>query len=85
ILKKSFPIAGVDGTLENRMRNTKAFKNVHAKTGTLSGVSTISGYLKSANNHDIAVAIFMQNFKGSARIARSYQDKILVFLSKLKI
>ncbi|MCB9249580.1 MAG: D-alanyl-D-alanine carboxypeptidase/D-alanyl-D-alanine-endopeptidase [Ignavibacteriales bacterium] len=85
ILKNSFPIAGVDGTLENRMRNTKAFKNVHAKTGTLSGVSTISGYLKSANNHDIAVAIFMQNFKGSARIARSYQDKILVFLSKLKI
>ena len=41
----SFPIAGVDGTLENRMLKTPAEKNVHAKTGTLTGVSCLSGYV----------------------------------------
>lgn len=85
ILKESFPLAGVDGTLENRMKRTRAFKSVHAKTGTLSGVSTLSGYLQSDNKHDIAFSIFEQNFVGSAKIARSYQDKICEFLSRLKL
>ncbi|MCB0730019.1 MAG: D-alanyl-D-alanine carboxypeptidase/D-alanyl-D-alanine-endopeptidase [Ignavibacteriae bacterium] len=85
MLKNSFPIAGIDGTLENRMKKSKAYRNVRAKTGTLSGVSTLSGYLKSANNHDIAFSIFFQNFKGSARVARNYQDRICKFLSDMKI
>ncbi len=81
----SLPIAGVDGTLENRMRRTEAFNNVRAKTGTLSGVSTLSGYLKSANDHNIAFSIFTQNFIGSSRVVRRYQDRICEFLSELKI
>lgn len=85
ILKTSFPIAGVDGTLENRMKRSKAFENVHAKTGTLSGVSTLSGYLKSKNNHEIAFSIFFQNYIGSSRVARRYQDRICKFLSELEI
>ena len=85
ILKNSFPAAGVDGTLKNRMRGTKAYNNLFAKTGTLSGVSTLSGYLTSLNNHEIAVSIFFQNFKGSARIARAYQDRICTFLSESEL
>jgi D-alanyl-D-alanine carboxypeptidase/D-alanyl-D-alanine-endopeptidase (penicillin-binding protein 4) len=85
ILYNSFPIAGFDGTLENRMERGKAYKNVRAKTGTLRGVSNLSGYLKSANGHDIAFSIFIQNFKGSSRIARWYQDRICEFLSDLEI
>ena len=81
----SLPIAGIDGTLENRMRRGRAFDNVHAKTGTLSGVSNLSGYLKSSNNHDIAFSIFIQNYKGSSRVARYYQDRICQFLSRLEI
>lgn len=85
ILKDSFPIAGVDGTLKNRMRRSKAFGNVMAKTGTLSGVSNLSGYLKSADDHDIAFSIFMQNYIGSTRIATNYQDKICSILSNLTL
>jgi D-alanyl-D-alanine carboxypeptidase/D-alanyl-D-alanine-endopeptidase (penicillin-binding protein 4) len=85
IFLNSLPNAGIDGTLENRMRGTKAFNNVRAKTGTLSGVSTLSGYLKSANDHDIAFSIFTQNFKGSSRVVRRYQDRVCKFLSELKI
>ncbi len=85
ILKESFPIAGVDGSLENRMKKNKAFENVYAKTGTLSGVSTLSGYLMSANKHDIAFSIFVQNYIGSSRVARGYQDRICRFLSELNV
>ena len=81
----SLPIAGIDGTLKNRMKRGKAYNNVRAKTGTLSGVSNLSGYLKSQNNHDIAFSIFIQNYKGSSRVARYYQNRICQFLSKLKI
>lgn len=85
ILKESFPIAGVDGSLENRMKKNQAFENVYAKTGTLSGVSTLSGYLMSANKHDIAFSIFVQNYIGSSRVARGYQDRICRFLSELNV
>lgn len=85
VLYNSFPVAGIDGTLENRMKRAKAFQNVHAKTGTLSGVSTLSGYLKTANDHDIVFSLFLQNFIGSSRVARYYQDKICNFLSELVI
>jgi serine-type D-Ala-D-Ala carboxypeptidase/endopeptidase (penicillin-binding protein 4) len=85
ILYNSLPIAGIDGTLENRMKKSKAFENVHAKTGTLSGVSTLSGYLRSINNHDIAFSIYFQNYIGSARVVRRYQDRICKFLSEMKI
>lgn len=84
-LFNSFPIAGIDGTLENRMNGTKAFNNVHAKTGSLSGVSTLSGYLNSADNHKIVFSIFTQNFVGSSKIVRRSQDRICKFLSELKI
>ena len=81
----SLPIAGIDGTLENRMRRTGTVNNVRAKTGTLSGVSTLSGYLKSANDHNIAFSIFTQNFIGSSRVVRRYQDRICQFLSRITI
>ena len=83
-LYESLPIAGVDGTLENRMRFGKAFNNVRAKTGTISGVSNLSGYLTSANNHVIAFSIFIQNFSGSAKRARQIQDEICRILSEYK-
>ena len=83
-LKNPFQLPVLMDTLENRMRKTKAFDNVYAKTGTLSGVSTLSGYLKSANNHEIAFSIFVQNYIGSSRVARGYQDRICKFLSELK-
>jgi len=85
ILYHSLPIAGVDGTLENRMKKGRAYNNVRAKTGSLSGVSTLSGYLLSKNRHRIAFSIFIQNFVKSGRIARYYQDRICKFLCDTKL
>lgn len=84
ILKESFPIAGYDGTLRNRMKNTLAEKNVYAKTGTLSGVSCLSGYLTAENGDEIAFSIMIQNHVRQTSRAIQYQNKICELLSNLK-
>lgn len=77
----SLPIAGLDGTLEKRMKFGKAFSSVYAKTGTISGVSTLSGYVKTENENLLAFSILIQNFTGSAKTARNIQDKICNILA----
>lgn len=84
ILYESFPIAGVDGTIEHRMEEGSAYNNVHAKTGTLSGVSALSGYLHSKSGDLISFSINTQNFVGSSRTARDFQDKICEILSSME-
>jgi len=84
ILYESFPIAGVDGTIKHRMEEGSAYNNVHAKTGTLSGVSSLSGYLHTKSGDLISFSINTQNFVGSARTARNFQDKICEILSNME-
>ncbi len=72
-LYSSLPIAGVDGTLEDRFRKSPARMNVRAKTGTVSGVSCLAGYCQAANGHMLAFAI-MNNGQARAALARSFQD-----------
>jgi serine-type D-Ala-D-Ala carboxypeptidase/endopeptidase (penicillin-binding protein 4) len=62
------PIAGKDGTLRGRMKGTKAEGVVHAKTGTLSGVRSLSGYLQTADGEHIGFSIIANNFKAPSAI-----------------
>lgn len=72
---ESLPIAGIDGTLQNRMKQTKAQGNVRAKTGTVTGVSSLAGYVKDANGHQLAFVIINQNVLKASK-ARAFQDKV---------
>lgn len=81
ILYNSFPIAGVDGSLQNRMKNSKAFNNLHAKTGTLSGVAALSGYVRNNKGNMIAFSILVQNYVGSAKQARDFIDAMCEILA----
>lgn len=74
-LYHSMPIAGMDGTLQSRLLKTKGESNVHAKTGTVTGVSTLTGYLTASNGHLIAFSI-MCNGQKKASEARAFQDRI---------
>lgn len=74
-LYPSLPIAGVDGTLKKRMTNSKSRGNVHAKTGTLTGVSSLSGYLTAANGNQLCFAIINQGVMRSAP-AKNFQDQV---------
>lgn len=77
----SLSIAGVDGTLDKRMRGTLAQNNFRGKTGTLNGVSSIAGYLTTADGDDFIVCIMFEFTKDGARKYRDIQDKIIETLS----
>ena len=72
----SLAVAGVDGTLRNRMMGTEAEKNVHAKTGTLNSVSSLSGYAVSRDNELLIFYIAMNGFGNAANAIRYKQDLI---------
>ena len=80
-LLPSMPIAGVDGTLENRMRTGFAHGNVKAKTGTVTGVSALAGYLTASNGHRLCFSIINQGQR-KAKTIRPYQDRICEALCK---
>ncbi|MGB5529506.1 MAG: D-alanyl-D-alanine carboxypeptidase/D-alanyl-D-alanine-endopeptidase [Ignavibacteriaceae bacterium] len=77
----SLSIAGVDGTLEDRMVGTLAQNNFRGKTGTLNGVSSLSGYLTTADDDDLIVCIIFEFTKGGARKYRDIQDGIIEILA----
>ncbi len=74
-LQPSLPLAGVDGTLRKRMTSGPAYANVSAKTGTLEGVSTLSGYCKAPNGHTLCFAIMNQGILRQS-VAHRFQDKV---------
>ena len=75
--RQSLPIAGVDGTLANRMKSSAAYRNLTAKTGSLTGVSTLSGYVTARNGNLLAFSIMIQNFvEKTSFVATNYIDKI---------
>lgn len=80
----SLSIAGVDGTLKHRMKKKPVYGNVHAKTGTIKGVSNLSGYVTSKSGHLIAFSTLIQNFVGDYSKARNFQDKICELLADYK-
>ena len=77
----SLPIAGVDGTLMNRMQGMSAEKVLRAKTGTLSGVSALAGYAVTADDEVFAFGILISHYVGSAIPARDIQDQIGNYLT----
>ncbi|MCH5307151.1 MAG: D-alanyl-D-alanine carboxypeptidase/D-alanyl-D-alanine-endopeptidase [Prevotella sp.] len=78
-LYPTLPIAGVDGTLEKRMNKTAAKGNVRAKTGTLTGISSLAGYCTAANGHQLAFCIINQGVL-RGKDGRDFQDRVCKLL-----
>lgn len=74
-LLQSLPIAGVDGTLEKRMRGTAAQGNVRAKTGTLTGISSLAGYCSMKDGRQLCFAIINQGVMRNAT-GKAFQDRV---------
>jgi len=79
--RDALPIAGVDGTLRNRMKGTAAENNVRAKTGTLSAASSLSGYVTSASGERLVFSIMVNNYPGSTDPPSVCIDPITVLLA----
>jgi D-alanyl-D-alanine carboxypeptidase/D-alanyl-D-alanine-endopeptidase (penicillin-binding protein 4) len=73
----ALPIAGQDGTLQKRLKKPSEKGFVRAKTGYMTGVTSLSGYLYTANAHTLAFALFINRQKGSnPQIAGGYRGLI---------
>lgn len=81
----SLPVAGRDGTLKRRMVGTRAEGNVRAKTGSLTGVSTLSGYVTTSDGRFLAFSMLANHFHGKLSYLRGVQDKLLELLSEIQL
>src|SRR5205085_2222383 len=80
----ALPVAGIDGTLSGRMRGTTAEANVHGKTGTLSGVRSLSGYVTTAGGQVLLFSVLCNNYLVPTAYVTRVQDTIAVRLSRLR-
>ena len=80
----SLPVAGRDGTLSNRFKGTAAEGNLRAKTGSMTGVRTLSGYLTTASGEPLVFAILANNFETPADVVNRATDAIVLRLISYK-
>ena len=78
----SLPIAGVDGDLKNRMKSAPTKGNVHAKTGFISHVRSLSGYVTAANGEMLVFSMIANNFTVPVSHANKLHDKACRILAK---
>lgn len=74
IFVDSLPIGGVDGTLADRFVDSPLEGRVRAKTGTLTGVSSLSGYLSVEDDKEYVFCILMNGFTDGSEARRAQDD-----------
>ena len=79
--RDALPIAGVDGTLRLRMKGTPAEGNVRAKTGSLSSVASLSGYVTTAGGEHLVFSMMLNNYPDASAVRRDSIDAIAVLLA----
>ena len=78
----SLPLAGVDGTLKNRLKDTAAQNNCRAKTGTMAHISCLSGIVTTRDGETLAFSILLNNQLAYPKACRAVQDKIVALLAE---
>ena len=81
VFREALPIAGVDGTLRNRMKGTAAQNNVRAKTGSLSSASSLAGYVTTAGGENLVFSIMVNNYPVDMDARSLCIDPITVLLA----
>ena len=81
----ALPIAGIDGTIRNRMKGTPAENNVHAKTGSVAQSRSLSGYVTTADRHMLIFSFLSNNWTVPIRSVERVQDAIAVRLAAMRL
>jgi D-alanyl-D-alanine carboxypeptidase/D-alanyl-D-alanine-endopeptidase (penicillin-binding protein 4) len=84
VYRASLPTAGANGTLGRRFLNTAAQGNLQAKTGTLTGVSALSGYLDVPGYQPLVFSIMVNQSDQSPTTQRQAIDEIVLLLTRLR-
>jgi D-alanyl-D-alanine carboxypeptidase/D-alanyl-D-alanine-endopeptidase (penicillin-binding protein 4) len=81
VFYNALPIAGIDGTLENRMKGTPAEGNVRAKTGSISYARSLSGYVTTADGERLIFSMLANNWVTPSSVVTGVMDRIAVALA----
>ena len=81
----ALPVGGVDGTIANRMKGTPAQGNVHAKTGTLDMVRSLSGYVTTADGRLLLFSVLANHFTVPTREIERVQDTLAELLAGMRL
>ncbi|MCC5667745.1 D-alanyl-D-alanine carboxypeptidase/D-alanyl-D-alanine-endopeptidase [Nostoc sp. CHAB 5784] len=84
IYRASLPVAGRSGTLKGRFQDTPAEGIVQAKTGTLTGAISLSGYMNAPNYEPLVFSIIVNQSEQPATVVRQAIDEIVVLLTQLQ-
>jgi len=79
--REALPIAGVDGTLRNRMKGTVAENNVRAKTGSLRSAASLGGYVTTAAGEKLVFTVMVNNYPSDVEPRVLCIDPIAVLLA----
>ncbi len=80
--RETLPIGGVDGSLEKRFKDTILEGKITAKTGTLTGVNALSGFLETARGKTLVFSFFANDRPSDAPSARKKIDAVLVDIAQ---
>jgi serine-type D-Ala-D-Ala carboxypeptidase/endopeptidase (penicillin-binding protein 4) len=81
----ALPIAGIDGTIRNRMKGTPAQGNVHAKTGSVALARSLSGYVTTADHHMLIFSFLANNWTVPVSSVEHVQDAIAARLAGMQL
>jgi D-alanyl-D-alanine carboxypeptidase/D-alanyl-D-alanine-endopeptidase (penicillin-binding protein 4) len=84
VFESTLPVAGHDGTLENRLRNTAADGNARVKTGSMTNVRAMAGFVRSADGDTLVFAVFANNYENSSSVIMSAFDSIVSRLAAFR-
>ena len=77
----AMPIAGVDGTLKDRMKGTPAEGNVRAKTGSIAAARSLSGYVTTADGERLIFSVLANNWTLPGSAVTTVGDQIAAALA----
>ena len=85
VFRNALPIAGVDGTIRDRMKNTPAQGNVRAKTGYVAQARNLSGYVTTADGRLLIFSLLCNNYTVPNSAVERVQDAVLVRLAGMRL
>lgn len=84
IYRVSLPVAGISGTLRNRFKDTPSQGIVYAKSGTMTGVVSLSGYVNPPNYERLVFSIIVNQSDRPASVMRGAIDEVVLLLTRLR-